>query len=154
MSPWQIAILVVVTLFVGLLIPSILQLRATLRAIETVATRTGSRLAVTLRNIELSSERIEHLTRGTEGGERQISELMQRLDEANEVLRRLCRTAQFASSVGAAVGPAVMAAIHAYQNARAGGSASAAGSSETDGEFSHPTNRKVRGEGNNGQRVE
>jgi ABC-type transporter Mla subunit MlaD len=119
LNAWQVGLLVLIAVFIGAAIPALVQLRATLRTIQETVKATGPALSTTLSKLEIGADRIEKLTRGFDGGDREVAGLVKRLEEINAILARLSRAGWVATSIGAAVGPAVSAAVRSYQTSKA-----------------------------------
>lgn len=118
LDAWQVALLALVALFVGLTIPVLLQLRSTLKEIRSAARD----LKPTLQDARVSARRIEHLTRGVEGREQSVAEV---LDSAGDLARALDRLKD-TTRVATAVGASVAAAVKSFRDTRAAAAEEAA----------------------------
>ncbi len=92
---WQVAILVLVAVFIGAVIPVLFQLRATLRAAETALKGTLPRVEETL------------------------DDLNKLVVEVSQVVEGLQSTTRVVGAIGAAIGPAIVAGLSSYRSARA-----------------------------------
>jgi hypothetical protein len=110
MEAYQAVLLAVVALLVGVLLPVLFQLAATLRAVRAVATQAGPALA----SITATAERLERLTARLEEGGR-IDHALEAVDALSRTVARLQDTARVASTVAATVIPAAAAAVQAWR---------------------------------------
>ncbi|BDG04762.1 hypothetical protein [Anaeromyxobacter oryzae] len=116
---WGTALLVLGAVLVGAAIPVLVQLRATLRAMDETLRRSGARLDEALAATVVAAGRIDALVvRLQEGG--RIEQLVDGVADVSRMVSQLRDTLRVASAVGAAVGPAVAAAIHAFREDREG----------------------------------
>lgn len=111
MSPSTIVLIALLALFIGVLIPVLVQLRATLRQMERRLETTGARLDKILDDSEVVTHRLARVSSGLEGGEETVHSLMTSLGELSRIVNR---TSSWLA-VGAAVGPAVASAVRAYR---------------------------------------
>lgn len=109
MENWQIAILVLTAVFVGMWIPVSLQLLLTLRA--------GQRFIVDLGN--RSKKGLSELSEATAG----LNKTMAEVEDIAQTAGQLKDSFRVVASIGAAVGPAVAALVRAMREpaATAGG---------------------------------
>lgn len=112
-----VALVVVMAILVGVAIPALVQLRATLRAMENTIERSGARFHETLGATAAAVERIDSLVVRLEQGGR-IEQFLESVAAVNRMVTQLRDTVRVASAVGAAVGPAVAAAVHAFREDR------------------------------------
>lgn len=118
MDSWRIALVVLVAVLVGSLIPVLFQLRTTLRQVERRLRTTGRRVDRTLDEAHAAAERINHLIAGLDGGERQLATLLTSVGQLAQTLDRVRSTVNIASAVGAAVAPAVVAMVRSFGEER------------------------------------
>jgi len=111
------ALVVLAALLVGASIPALVQLRATLRAMEKTFERSGARLDEALGATSAAAGRIDALVVRLEEGGR-IEELVDGIAAVSRMVAQLRDTVRVASAVGAAVAPAVAAAINAFREDR------------------------------------
>jgi hypothetical protein len=117
MESWGMALVVLAAVLVGAVIPVLVQLPATLRAVEKTLQQSGARLDDALGATTAAAGRIDALLARLEEGGR----IEQLADGAAAVSRMVCQlrdTVRVASAVGAALGPAVAAAVHALREDR------------------------------------
>ena len=117
MESWGIAVVVLAAVLVGAAIPALVQLRATLHAMEKTLHRSGARLDEALGATTAAAGRIDALVVRLEEGGR-IEQLVDGVAALSQMVSRLRDTVRIASAVGAAVGPAVAAAVHAFREDR------------------------------------
>jgi hypothetical protein len=117
MESWGTALVVLAALLVGAAIPALVQLRATLRAMEKTLQRSGARLDEALGATTAAAGRIDALVVRLEEGGR-IEQLVDGVAAVSRMVSQLRDTVRVASAVGAAVGPAVAAAVHAFREDR------------------------------------
>jgi hypothetical protein len=110
MEAYQAVVVAVVALLVGALLPVLFQLVLTLRAVRAVAEQAGP--AIT--SITATAARLERLTAKLEEGGR-IDHAMEAIDSLTKTVGKLQETARLASTIGAAVIPAVTAAVQAWR---------------------------------------
>lgn len=114
---WGMALVVLAAVLVGVAIPVLVQLRATLREAEKTFRRSGARLDEALGATVTAAGRIDALVARLEEGGR-IEELVDGIAAVTRMVSQLRDTVRIASAVGAAVAPAVAAAVHAFRDDR------------------------------------
>lgn len=114
MESWGVALVVLAAVLVGAAIPALVQLRATLRAMQVTLERSGARLDEALAATVVAARRIDALAVRLETGGR-IDRLVEGIASVGQVVSQLQSTLRVASAVGAAVAPAVAAAVHALR---------------------------------------
>lgn len=125
------ALVVLAAVLVGAAIPVIVQLRATLRTMEKTLQRSGAGLDEALRATTVAAGRIDALiVRLEEGG--RIEQLVDGVTAVTGMVNQLRDTVRIASALGAAVGPAVAAAVHAFRKDRAGAVPAPVNATEVD----------------------
>jgi hypothetical protein len=117
MESWGIAVVVLAAVLVGAAIPALVQLRATLRAMEKTLQRSGARLDEALGATTAAAGRIDALVVRLEEGGR-IEQLVDDVAALSRMVTQLRDTVRVAAAVGAAVAPAVAAAVHAFRHDR------------------------------------
>jgi hypothetical protein len=110
MEAYQAVIVGVVALLAGALLPILFQLFVTLRAVRATVAQVGPALVAATATVE----RLERLTAKLEEGGR-IDEALAAVDALTKTVAKLQETARAASAVGAAVIPAVAAAVQAWR---------------------------------------
>jgi hypothetical protein len=114
MESWSLVIAVLAAVLVGALVPVLIQLRSTLRVLETTLLRTSGRLDEALVTVAAATGKIELLTsRLIEGG--QLERLVQDVSALSRLASQVGDVVRVASAVGAAVGPAVAAGLRALR---------------------------------------
>jgi len=109
---WQVALLTVGALLVGLIIPALWQLRETLRRFAEL----GRKLEPVVDDAGVTVKRLERITAGFDGREHTVVELAEAMSELAGAMNRLRDTTRTATAVGAAVA----AAVRAFRDVRAG----------------------------------
>ncbi len=117
MEGWGIALVVLAAVLLSAAIPVPVQLRATLRAMEKMLRRSGTRLDEALGATTTAAGRIDALVVRLEEGGR-IEQVVDGIAAVSRMMSQLRDTVRVASAVGAAVGPAVAAAVHAFREDR------------------------------------
>ncbi len=117
MGSWGIALVVLAAVLVGAAIPVLVQLRATLRAMERTLQRSGVRFDEALGATTAAAGRIDALVVRLEEGGR-LEQFVDGVAAMSRMVNQLRDTVRVASAVGAAVGPAVAAAVHAFREDR------------------------------------
>jgi hypothetical protein len=110
MDAWQAAVLAVVALLVGALLPAVIHLTQALRALRALEGPTRRALVA----ITATAERLDRLTAKLEEGGR-VEHFLETIDALSRAATLLQETARVAMAVGAAVGPAVGAAVRAWR---------------------------------------
>ncbi len=138
---WGIALVVLAAVLVGAAIPMLVQLRATLRAMEKTIQRSGARLDEALGATIAAAGRIDGLVvRLEEGGK--IEQFVDGIRAVSRMVSQLRDTVRVASAVGAAVAPAVAAAVHAFREDREVATPAPLQSAEVDSRVVQPETRK------------
>jgi ABC-type transporter Mla subunit MlaD len=115
MEAWWMAAVVLAAVLVGVAIPTLVQARSTLRELQRTLRRSGAKLDETLLAAAGAAGRIDRiLARLEEKG--QIGQLVEGAAAMSRTVSQLQDTLRVASAVGAALGPAVAAAIHAFRD--------------------------------------
>jgi hypothetical protein len=117
MGNWGVALVVLTAMLVGAAIPVLVQLRATLRAMERTLQRSGPRLDEALGATVAAAGRLDALVVRLEEGSR-LQQLVDGITAMSRMVSPLRDTVRVASAVGAAMGPAVAAAVHAFREDR------------------------------------
>ena len=118
MSSVRIVLIALVALLVGTFIPVLIQLRATLKAMERRMEDTGGRIDRFLEDSQVVAHRLARISSGFDGGEDAVKNAMDAIRNLTAVMTRLTSWAGIASTVGAAVGPAVASAVQTYRSKR------------------------------------
>jgi monomeric isocitrate dehydrogenase len=111
MEAYQAVLVAVVALLVGALLPVLFQLVLTLRAVRSVAEQAGPVVA----SVAVTAERLQRITEKLEADGR-VDGALAAIDSLTRTVAKLQETARLASTVGAAVVPALAAAVQAWQS--------------------------------------
>ena len=103
MQPMEIAFLTLGALLTGALLPLIFQVRATLRSAQLVLDAAGPRLSQTLTEVAITTQEFNVIAK-----------------DVAKTLEQVRGTVKTATAIGSAVGPAIVAAVHAYKAIRTG----------------------------------
>lgn len=112
----QVLVVVAVVLLavlVGAAVPVLLQLRRTLRTMETFLETTGVRLDHALDEASAAAARIQLVVGHIEGGVAELQKLLGAAGSVAESLAELRESLRGILGVAAAIGPAIAGAIHA-----------------------------------------
>jgi hypothetical protein len=114
MEGWTLVAAVLAAVLVGALVPALVQLRSTLKAVETTLLRSGARLDEALAVTSAAAGRIDALARRLGEGD-QVERLVRDVSALGRVASQVGDVVRVAAAVGAAVGPAVAAGIRALR---------------------------------------
>jgi hypothetical protein len=115
MDGWQTALLVIAALLAGALLPAIVQLWLSLRALSAAADRISARAEEALAAVTATAQRLDRLSARLEQG-RRLDHLLDGIDSLSRTVVQLNDAVRVASAVGAAVGPAIGAAVRAWRS--------------------------------------
>lgn len=115
METWQVAVLTLSAVFVGMMIPVLLQLRTTLREAQREVHARSERLGLVLEDAGVIAQRLRRATDAIEGKEHEIGAIVSSAGELARSLDRLRSTAHVASAVAVAVGAGLRAFRHDWQ---------------------------------------
>jgi hypothetical protein len=119
----QVAILILVAVLIGALLPVLFQFRSTLKQMQLFLESTGVRLERTLDETAGAMVRIQNIAAQMEQSSASIASA---LDTAQRTLRVV-------AAIGAAIGPAVAAAVQAFHARRDGSTQDADGRDDMPG---------------------
>lgn len=117
METWQTLLVVLAALLAGALLPAIVQLWLTLRSLGAAAERASAQAQQALVAVTSTAQRIDRLTERLEQGQH-VEHLLAGIDSLSRTVVQLHDTVRVASALGAAVGPAIGAAVHAWRATR------------------------------------
>ncbi|HZY03360.1 MAG TPA: hypothetical protein VFF02_07640 [Anaeromyxobacteraceae bacterium] len=117
MESWQTAVLVLLAVLVGAALPALAALAGALRSARRAMDRSGAQLAQALVAVTSAVERIDRLASHLEEGKR-IETLVESVTALSQTVNRFRDVVRTASAVGAAVAPAVGAAVRAWRETR------------------------------------
>jgi uncharacterized protein YoxC len=110
---WQAIALVLLALLVGAAVPTLLQLRRTLKKAETLIDTTGPRLDRALDDVNQALERINRVGEGVQEGAQRLRPVLDAVGSLVQSLIPVKESARLVAAVGGAVGPALVAAARA-----------------------------------------
>jgi hypothetical protein len=132
MQGWQIALVVLVAVLVGALLPLVVQLYGTLRTLRAVVERSAEDIEAAAGSIHRTADRVDKLGAALEK-DGKMAEIVEGLASAAQVMNQVRGTLQVAGPIAAAVVPAVVAAVKAWK----GGMESDPPSEAPEGRQSH-----------------
>lgn len=109
MQNWQVVILTLCALFVGMMAPVLFQLRTTLRDLREEVRNARVRIDPILEDAHVAAARIRRLTDGIDGEEHNVAAVVHAAGNLAKSLERLRNTTQLASAVAVAVAAGVRA---------------------------------------------
>lgn len=133
MESWQTAVVVLLAVMVGATIPALVALAGALRSARRTMDRSGAQLAEALVAVTSAVERIDRLASHLEQGKR-IETLVESVTALSQTVNRFRDVVRTASAVGAAVAPAVGAAVKAWRETRPDAGPDGQAESRTSGE--------------------
>ena len=116
---WNIALLIFASMLVGAVLPLLFQVRATLKSAQTLMDMAAPKLSRTLDEVLATTSELRQVAAGLVASRPQVQEFMAAVAGLTTTMNQLQATVRTASAVGAAVGPAVAAAIQAFRTVRA-----------------------------------
>ncbi len=114
MDPVQVALLVLVAVVVGMLIPLVFQLYSLAHSARELVEKSSKDVEAALKGVHHAAERIDRLTEKLERDGR-MDTIVDGLTSAAQVASQVKGTFQTAATVAAAAGPVVAAAVHAFR---------------------------------------
>jgi predicted Holliday junction resolvase-like endonuclease len=114
MEGWQIALVVLIAVLVGALIPLLVQLYGAIHAVRTVAEKSARDIEAALHGIHRTADRLDRLGADLEK-DGKLAEIVEGAASAAQMVNQLRSTMQVAGPVAAAVVPAVAAAVRAWK---------------------------------------
>jgi hypothetical protein len=114
MEGWQIALVVLVALLVGAILPLLVQAYGTLHALRTVAEKSAKDVEAALLGIHRTADRLDRLGAALEK-DGKMAEIVEGAANAARMVNQLRGTLQIAGPVATAVVPAVVAAVRAWK---------------------------------------
>lgn len=122
MASWQVAVLMVGALLTGALLPVLVQAWLSLRAAGAGAERLAADARTALAAVTATAQRLDRLTARLEE-ERRLDRVLEGIDSLSRTLVRVNDAVRVASALGAAVGPAITAALRSWSAAHPDGDA-------------------------------
>lgn len=123
MENWQLALVILVAIMVGVLIPALVRLNGVLGSIDRVIKANERDLRHTLQEIDSIASHVNRLGSVVESNSKQIKSFFESLESIGDTLQRARTVMRTASVVGAAVGPALASAIRVKHEMDAAASA-------------------------------
>jgi phosphoribosylcarboxyaminoimidazole (NCAIR) mutase len=116
MEGWQIALVVLVAVLVGALLPLLAQLYGTMRTVRAAVDKSAKDIEAAVVSIHRTAERVDRLGAFLEK-DGKLTEIIDGAASAAQVMNQMRGTMQMAGTVSAAVVPAVAAAVRAWKGA-------------------------------------
>jgi hypothetical protein len=116
MEGWQIALVVLVAVLVGALIPLIVQLYGTLHTLRAVVEKSAKDVEAGVQSIHRTADRIDRLGAALEK-DGKMAVIIEGATSAAQMVNQLRGTMQVAGPIAAAVVPAVVAAVRSWKGA-------------------------------------
>jgi len=145
MEGWQIALVVLVAVLVGALIPLVVQLYGTVQTLRKVAEKSAKDVEAALLGIHRTADRLDRLGAALEK-DGKMESIIEGATSAAQMVSQLRSAMQIAGPVAAAVVPAAMAAVRAWKEAMEPDPTSAA-PEEPPAHEHHPHNERKEAEG-------
>ena len=114
MQGWQIALVVLVALLVGAVLPLLVQLYGTVHTLRTVMEKSSKDIEAALLGIHRTADRLDRLGATLEK-DGKMADIVEGAVNAAQMVNQLRGTMQVAGPVAAAVVPAVVAAVRAWK---------------------------------------
>ena len=114
MEGWQVALVVLVAVLVGALIPLVVQLYATIQTMRKVAEKSAQDVESALAAIHRTADRLDRLGAALEK-DGKMEAIIEGATSAAQMVNQLRSTMQIAGPVAAAIVPAAMAAVRAWK---------------------------------------
>ena len=140
MEGWQIALVVLVAVLVGSLIPLVVQLYATIQTLRKVAEKSAKDVEQALAGIHRTADRLDRLGAALEK-DGKMEAIIEGATSAAQMVNQLRSTMQVAGPVAAAIVPAAMAAVRAWKGSMESDAPSAP-PEEPPAHGHHPHSRK------------
>jgi hypothetical protein len=116
MDGWQVALVVLAAVMVGALLPLVVQLYGTLHTLRTVVDKSSKDIEAAMGSIHRTAERLDRLGSALEK-DGKLDDIVAGVTSAAQIVNQMRGTLQMATSVSAAVVPAVSAAVRAWKGA-------------------------------------
>jgi hypothetical protein len=111
MENWQLTLVILVSVFVGALIPLFIVMAMAFGRAGREIVEIGARLKRTLNQFEIISDRVEVLSRGFKGGETNIADLLTSVGHLASGLERNMKMINIFSTILASMGTAIAAFV-------------------------------------------
>jgi hypothetical protein len=116
MDGLQIALVVLAAVMVGALLPLVVQLYGTLHALRTVVDKSAKDVEAAMVSIHRTADRLDRLGSALEK-DGKIDDIVAGVASAAQIVNQMRGTLQMATTVSAAVVPAMTAAVRAWKGA-------------------------------------
>jgi uncharacterized protein YoxC len=113
MENGQVALIVILAILVGVLIPSIIQFQSTMRSLNRLIRNNESDVRHTIMQVDRVASHLNRLGSVLESNSKQVESFFESLESLGESIKRFRGAVQTASVLGAAIGPALATAIRA-----------------------------------------
>ena len=111
MENWQLTLVILVSVFIGALIPLFIMVAIAFYRAGRAIAEIGAQLKRTLTQFEIISDRVEVLSRGFKGGEANIADLLNSVGHLARGLERNMKIINMVSAIIASVGTAIAAFV-------------------------------------------
>lgn len=115
MENWQLTVVILVSVLVGALIPLLIMVAAAVHRAGKEIAEIGVRLRGTLTQVESIAERVDVLSRGFEGGETKIADLLTSVGHLAKSLEQNMKAVNVIAAVAASVGAGIGAFVKTSQ---------------------------------------
>jgi ABC-type transporter Mla subunit MlaD len=122
-DPWTIVGVVLLAVLVGATTPVLFQLYSTLRLTKKLLDRLGPKMDSTLTEVREAGQRLNRVGSGLERSTKRAQVLLEAAGDIGESVSKLRDSLKTATTVSAALGPAIAAAIGALTEMGSRGSA-------------------------------
>ncbi len=119
MEGWQIALVVLMALLVGAVLPLLVQLYGTIHTLRTVMDKSSKDIEAAVAAIHRTADRMDRLGAALEK-DGKMAEIIEGVTSAAQVMNQVRGTMQVAGPIAAAVVPAVTAAVRAWRGSMHG----------------------------------
>ena len=116
MENWQLTLVILASVLVGALIPLLIKMAISFHRAAKEIAEIGGQVRRTLSRIEIISDRVEVLSRGLEGGETSLAEILATVGHVARGLERNMKIIDVISTILASAGAAVAAFVKTRVN--------------------------------------
>ena len=115
MENWQVAVVILVSVLLGALIPLLVLMATAIHRAGKEIAEIGARLRGTLTQVESIAERVDVLSRGFEGGETKIADLLTSVGHLAKSLEQNMKAVNVVAAVTASVAAGIGAFVKTSQ---------------------------------------
>jgi len=115
MENWQVALIVILAILTGVLIPAIVQFQMTMRSLHKLVRNNENDVRVAMVELHKLAGHINRVGSVVESNTKQIQSFFNSLDGVGQSIRKIRGAMRTASLLGAAVGPVLATAMKARQ---------------------------------------